>query len=268
MAEFDLMVAPNGARRSPADHAGVPITAEHLAETAARCFAAGAQAIHLHVRDGEGRHSLDAGRYREAMTAVGEAAPDMAIQITTESAGIFGVGDQLACLEALRPAAASVSVREMARDWTLAARAYAICAEAGTEVQHILYGPECIAQLRQAYGRGDIPAQMRSAIFVLGQYAPPRLAEPEELRPLLDQTADLDLDWGLCAFGRQEHACLLAGLEAGGRLRIGFENNTQAADGSEYPDNAASVAGFVALARAAGHSPRVISVSGDRGAQS
>ncbi|ATG36775.1 hypothetical protein PhaeoP23_02671 [Phaeobacter piscinae] len=267
MTTYHLMVAPNGARRRQADHPGLPLRTAEIAATAAACQRAGADALHLHVRNRDGGHSLDAGRYRAAMAAVAEAAPGMAIQITTESAGIFDVADQLACLEALRPAAASVSVREMARDWTLAARAYAICAEAGTEVQHILYGPDCIAALRQAYTRGDIPAQMRSAIFVLGQYAPPRLAEASELCVFLEATADLDLDWGLCAFGRQEHACLLAGLEAGGRLRIGFENNTQAADGSEYPDNAASVAEFVALARAAGHRPLVMPVSEDKGAQ-
>ncbi|WP_293573597.1 3-keto-5-aminohexanoate cleavage protein [Phaeobacter sp.] len=262
MADFDLMVAPNGARRMAQDYAGLPVTAEALGQTAAACFAAGAQAIHMHVRDETGQHSLDAGRYREAMAAVADAAPQMAIQITTESAGLFGVADQLACLEALRPAAASVSVREMARDWDLAARAYALCAEAGTEVQHILYGPDCIAELRAAYARGDIPTTMRSAIFVLGKYDPPRLARPQELRPFLAATADLDLRWGLCAFGRDEHACLLAALEAGGQLRIGFENNTQRADGSPYADNAASVAEFVAAARAAGHCPRPMSVSG------
>ncbi|MEK0164811.1 3-keto-5-aminohexanoate cleavage protein [Phaeobacter sp. A36a-5a] len=267
MTTYHLMVAPNGARRQQADHAALPLRTAEIAATAAACQRAGADALHLHVRDRDGGHSLDAARYREAMAAVAEAAPGMAIQITTESAGIFDVADQLACLETLRPAAASISVRELARDADLAARAYAICAEAGTQVQHILYGADCIAELRRAYERGDVPAQMRSAIFVLGQYAPPRLAHPSELRPFLAATADLDLDWGLCAFGHREHDCLLAGLEAGGRLRIGFENNTQAADGSEYSDNAASVAAFVERAGAAGHLPCARSVFNDQGAQ-
>ncbi|CAM3932792.1 3-keto-5-aminohexanoate cleavage protein [Phaeobacter inhibens] len=267
MTTYHLMVAPNGARRRQSDHAGLPLRTAEIAATAATCQRAGADALHLHVRDRDGGHSLDAGRYRAAIAAVAEAAPGMAIQITTESAGVFDVADQLACLEALRPAAASVSIREMARDWRLASRAYAVCAEARTEVQHILYDLNCVALLRAGYAAGRIPAAMRSAIFVLGRYAPPRLAHPSELRPFLAATADLDLDWGLCAFGQEEHACLLAGLEAGGRLRIGFENNTQAADGSAYPDNAASVAAFVALARAAGHRPHMMSVISDQGTQ-
>lgn len=253
MAEYNLMVAPNGARRTGADHPQLPVTPGQTARTAAACFAAGAGALHLHVRDGEGRHSLDAGRYREAIDAVRENAPGMRVQITTESAGIYEPAAQLACLDALRPAAASVSVREMARDPQLAARAYALSKEAGTRVQHILYGPECIAQLNAWYQDGTVPVSMRDAIFVLGKYTPPVLAQPEDLMAFRDATAELRLNWTVCAFGRQEHACLLAAVAAGGDVRIGFENNIETPEGGLLADNAASVAAFVQAARHAGH---------------
>lgn len=254
MAEYGLMVAPNGARRGRGDHCQLPVTVQQTAETAAACFAAGAQALHLHVRDDEGRHSLDAGRYREALDAVRESAPGMAVQITTESAGLYDAAAQLACLEALRPAAASVSVREMAREPQLAARAYALSLEAGTQVQHILYGPECIAQLSAWHQDGTVPGAMRDAIFVLGRYNPPVLAQPEGLVAFRDATADLRLTWTVCAFGRREHACLLAAVAAGGDARIGFENNIETPEGGLLADNAASVAAFVQAARDAGHS--------------
>ncbi|UWQ26661.1 3-keto-5-aminohexanoate cleavage protein [Leisingera aquaemixtae] len=247
------MVAPNGARRARGDHPQLPVTPQQTAETAAACSAAGAHALHLHVRDGDGRHSLDAGRYREALEAVRESVPEMAVQITTESAGIYDVAAQFACLEALRPAAASVSVREMARDPDLAARAYALCAEAGTQVQHILYGPDCIARLRVWYQDGIVPAAMRDAIFVLGKYTPPVLARPEGLAVFQDAAADLGLSWAACAFGRNEQACLLAAVAAGGDARIGFENNIETPDGGLLADNAASVTAFVQAAKAQGH---------------
>ncbi|AHD01795.1 3-keto-5-aminohexanoate cleavage protein [Leisingera methylohalidivorans] len=253
MAEYRLMVAPNGARRGRGDHPQLPVTPQQTAQTAAACFAAGAQALHLHVRDGEGRHSLDAGRYREALDAVRESVPGMAVQITTESAGIYDAAAQLACLEALRPAAASVSVREMARDPLLAARVYALSAEAGTEVQHILYGPDCIARLGAWYKDGTVPGAMRDAIFVLGRYTPPVLAQPAGLAVFRDATADLRLNWAVCAFGRHEHACLLAAIATGGDARIGFENNIETPEGGLLADNAASVAAFVQAARDAGH---------------
>ena len=56
-----LMVAPNGARRGKADHASLPLTLAETLATARACHAAGADALHLHVRDEAGAHSLDAG---------------------------------------------------------------------------------------------------------------------------------------------------------------------------------------------------------------
>ncbi|WP_417838642.1 3-keto-5-aminohexanoate cleavage protein [Tritonibacter scottomollicae] len=253
MVEFTMMVAPNGARRGKGDHPALPVTTAEIAETARACHVLGAQALHLHVRDGEGVHSLDAGRYRAAIAAVAESAPTMGVQITTESAGLFDVPAQLACLEALRPAAASVSVREMARDAGLAARVYALCAEAGTEVQHILYSPACVAQLKAWYKDGTVPLKMRDAILVLGQYATGQPGRPAMLPAFLKEIAPLQLRWTLCAFGPEEHACLLAAITAGGQVRIGFENSLGAQDAAPWADNAASVAAFLNLAEAQGH---------------
>lgn len=253
MAQYSLMVAPNGARRGREDHPQLPVTDEQMARAAAACFAAGAQALHLHVRDAQGRHTLDAGRYRAAMDAVRDQVPGLAIQITTESAGIYDTAAQVACLEALRPVAASVSLREMARDARQAKRAYALCHEAGTDVQHILYGPDCITRLRGWFQDGTVPAQMRNAIFVLGQYSPSVLAQPSDLTRFLAATADLHLNWSVCAFGRNERACLLAAVAAGGDVRIGFENNIETPEGDLLADNAASVAAFVQAARDAGY---------------
>ncbi len=258
-----LMVAPNGARRTKADHPGLPITPEELAATARACFAEGADTLHLHVRNDDQSHSLDAGRYRAAIAAVAEAVPGMAVQITTESAGVFDVAQQRACLEALRPAAASISVREMARDGDQAARIYALCREVGTRVQHILYTPDCLAQLEAWDQQGLIGALQREVIFVLGSYSPARHGQPQDLSSILpaiqgrasqtqDAAAAWRWSWSVCAFGPQEIDCLLAAWAAGGGARIGFENNIHASDGSLIADNAASVRALVARASAAG----------------
>jgi uncharacterized protein (DUF849 family) len=50
-----------------------------------------------------------------------------------------------------------------------------------------------------------------------------------------------DADWGLCAFGPAETACLAAAHGLGGKLRVGFENNLTNADGTRAADNAARV---------------------------
>lgn len=258
-----LMLAPNGARRTQADHPALPVTPEELAATARAGFAAGADSLHLHVRDENQRHSLDAGRYREAIAAISEAVPGLAIQITTESAGIFEVADQYACLAALRPAAASISVRETARDGATAAKVYALCREVGTRVQHILYTPDCLAQLEAWRNRGLIGPLQSDVIFVLGQYTPARHGQPQDLSSFLQAIAEpgsgagsmapaYRWNWSACAFGPQEIDCLLAAWSQGGGARIGFENNIHDAGGRLLADNAASIDRLVIRAKERG----------------
>lgn len=242
MSQPEIMVAPTGARRMPADAPGLPITVDAIAATAAACAAAGADALHLHVRDADGRHSLDAGHYAEAMAAVAEAAPTLSIQVTTESAGIFDPAAQLACLSAVRPARASAAVREIMRDPAVAPRFYRHAADARIRVQHILYDVNDIERLRAGYASGLVPDRLNEAIFVLGAYSPRRTAKPRDLTPLLAAAADLGLDWAVCAFGPTERACVTEAMRRGGHARVGFENNLARPDGRPARDNAELVA--------------------------
>lgn len=237
-----ITVAPNGARLQKADHAAVPMTAQELAEVARACQIAGANAIHLHVRELDGTHSLDPDLYRAAIDAVSKAAVGMAIQVTTEAGGRYEVSEQLHLLRDLKPAAASIAVREIARAPELAAEIYATAHQHGIEVQHILYGTSCFDQLADWMATDIVPSTMRDAILVLGQYTPPRAGNPAELPALLEYARDAGLRMTVCAFGPNEQACLLAAAALGSDLRVGFENNRSAPDGSIWGDNAQAVA--------------------------
>jgi len=245
---FNISVAPNGARRTKADHPALPISTREIAETARSCYVVGADEIHLHVRDENGDHSLDAGRYRAAIAAISELAPDMAVQVTTEAAGIYDVPSQLACLEQLCPNAASVSVREMNRDTATAARLYAYADEAGIDLQHICYDLTDIAMLAHWQQTSIVSDASNSVLFVLGSYVPQVAAQPTDLDPFLAATDGWALNWAICAFGRNEAACLHHALEQGGNVRTGFENNFHLPNGQLAPDNSE----LVRLARSAG----------------
>lgn len=247
MSKPNLMVAPNGARKQKTDHPAVPVTILEIAKAAFDCFQAGADSLHLHVRETDGSHSLDPGHYKEAIGVVTDMVPEMPIQITTESAGIFDVPTQFQCLKSLAPDAASISVREIARDLSLAPDIYGFCAEAGTTVQHILYNANDVAMLHEWYAKGWVPKQMNSVIFVLGQYQPMVRARPEDLQSFLEAAKDMSLDWAICAFGQHELACAKAALHLGGDIRIGFENNIVLPDGRPAKDNAQTVALAAAL---------------------
>jgi uncharacterized protein (DUF849 family) len=247
MPKPTLMVAPNGARKLKSDHPGVPISIPEIAQTALDCFRAGADALHLHVRTPSGAHSLDPVLYQEAIREVTSATPGMSIQITTESAGIYDVATQLHCLNTLAPAAASIAIREIGRDAALAPKIYGLCNEAGTDVQHILYDTNDIRMLHDWIAKGWIPRHMTSVIFVLGQYQPMVLAQPDDLQAYLEASRDMSLTWAMCAFGKNELACAATALQNGGNIRIGFENNTLLPDGSPATDNIQTVALAAAL---------------------
>lgn len=244
-----LMVAPTGARRTKADHPALPITLPEIIATAKACHAAGADGLHLHVRDAEGRHSLDAGLYSEALAALAEIVPDMAVQITTEAVGIYSPAEQRAVVEAVQPSLVSVSLAEMTggRDMDTALEFYTNCRTSGIAVQHILYGEGDLRLMSQLLDSGKLHASDLQLIFVLGRYTKGQTSAPEDLQPFTDWLAasDLDADWAVCAFGPRETDCLVAAHRQGGKLRVGFENSLWNSDGSLAKDNAERVAEVV-----------------------
>ncbi|MEX0759467.1 MAG: 3-keto-5-aminohexanoate cleavage protein, partial [Tistlia sp.] len=184
-----LAVAPNGARKTRADHPALPIEPGELAETAASCLAAGACLLHLHVRDNAGGHSLDAGRYREATAAIRErVGAAMIVQITTEQVGRFGRAEQMACVRAVQPEAVSLALRELVPDAGAEAEAagfLAELAEAGVLAQFILYDPADLERFLALRRGGVIPAGERSLLYVLGRYSAGQRSQPSDLLPFL-----------------------------------------------------------------------------------
>ena len=251
---FDLMVAPNGARKTKADHPALPTSPAELAETARACGEAGATAIHVHVRDADGGHSLDAGAYRAVVAAI-RAASDLRVQITTEAAGIFDVAAQIACLRAGLAPEASVALREIERAPDRLAECYRAADQAGVEVQHILYAPDDLTRLLSLLEASTIPEHFTRVLFVLGRYTEGQRSAPEDLDPFLDALGGAPLTWSVCAFGPREQDCLMHAIRRGGQVRIGFENNHIAPDGTPFADNAAAVSALVAAAAAEGYEP-------------
>lgn len=254
-----LAVAPNGARKTRADHPAVPISPAELAETAAAARAAGAAMIHLHVRDAEQKHSLDVGAYREASAAVREAVgDDMVIQVTSEAVGIFTPEEQMAMVRDLQPEAVSLAIRELVPEGGEdAAREFlAWAVGSGILPQYILYAPEDIARFGRLQAEGVVPPGPAFLLFVLGRYTPGQRSVPNDLLPFLSASGDWPaaarLPWAICAFGPKETACVTAAAALGGHARVGFENNFFLPSGERARDNAELVAASAAAVTAIG----------------
>lgn len=249
MADLTIMVAPNGARKGHAEHPNLPLTADAIAADTLACKSAGAQAIHMHVRDADGRHTLDASRYRAATEAVRRlAGPEFVVQITTEAVGMFKPDEQIAVVRAVCPEAVSIAIKELIPDASAesaAAGLYRWAHEQRIAVQHIVYAANEFDHLLDLMKRGIIPGDRHSVIFPLGRYAAAQESDPAELAPFVSKVRDNGggerFDWWVCAFGASETASLVAAAAMGGHCRIGFENSFINADGSRADSNAERV---------------------------
>lgn len=240
-----LANAPNGASRTQTDHPALPMTAAELARTAAEIAEAGAALIHIHVRDGEGRHLLDAEAYRAATRAIrAEVGDRLVVQITSEAAGRYAAPEQIAVVRAVRPEAVSLALREIVPDAAAEPAAADFFAWARRErvlLQVILYEPAEVTRYVELKARGVLGEGGDFPLFVLGRYTPGQVSRPADLLPFLAVAGEELPLWSICAFGPRENACALAAAALGGHVRVGFENNLLSPDGRPAENNAAQI---------------------------
>ncbi len=261
-ASLVITVAPNGARRSKADHPRLPLTTKEIAAATAEAHERGAAMLHLHIRDRDGRHSLDAETYRDVLAGLDhDLGRRVVIQITTEAAGLFDRHTQMATVREVRPEAVSLGLRELIPDDDALGEAAAFlawCHSTGLFVQYILYDTADVVRFQDYRHRGVIPERHPFALLVLGRYSDAQEGRPEEMLALLTalQTPTArELPWALCAFGPREGACVATAAGLGGHVRVGFENNLQRWDGSLAESSADLVAQIRDVSLALGRRP-------------
>lgn len=246
-----IMAAPNGARKTHADHAALPVSIEETVCEAAACQVVGASVLHAHVRGDNDEHVLDAGRYRELLAEMQARVPAMLVQVTSEAVGRYRPEEQMTCIEAVHPQMVSMALREITSDFAqpgLAQRFFTWCEVHEVHVQHIVYSADELDRFFEYRDQGVIPSTQRCVLFVLGRYNVDFQSDPADLEPFLQR--DLDgLDWFTCAFGSREQQSVMRGIEAGGHARIGFENNLHLPDGSIAPSSAALIENLVMALR-------------------
>jgi uncharacterized protein (DUF849 family) len=259
MAFFDkpllITVAPNGAYKQLKDHAALPITPQALASTAKACLDSGAAMLHMHIRDAQGRHSLDVEGYREATRVVRAAVgQEMVLQVTSEAAKVYQAAQQLAMVRSVGPEAVSIGLREI--DQTdIGERGlsefFGWLVEHQVMTQVILYDEQDLRRWQALRHQGVIPVAPWSLLFVLGRYTAGQRSEPSDLLPFVASHSGGE-PWSMCAFGAGEHACAAAAAALGGHVRVGFENNLLLKSGEVAKDNAELVRQVVDVAAALG----------------
>jgi 3-keto-5-aminohexanoate cleavage enzyme len=92
-----ITVAPTGAESEKSAVPALPVTLDELVTTAKECQAAGAAVVHVHIRDGQARPTLDLGRLKDTVAALREGT-DLIVQLSTGGAPAMRPGQARAML--------------------------------------------------------------------------------------------------------------------------------------------------------------------------
>ena len=253
------MAAPNGARRTRDDHPAIPLTPEELATEATSLLAAGVSVLHLHVRDADGRHSIDSARYRDAIDAIRSAVgQELILQVTSEAVGQYSAGEQMAMVENLQPEAVSLALRELCPDEASEASAglfFSSLRPGGVWPQYIVYSPDELVRFDRLRQAGLFGEERPFCLLVLGRYSAQLEGSLDELAAMRSAVDTSAFPWAVCCFGRHENAAMLAATRADGHVRIGFENNLVMADGTPASDNSALIDQYLNSASDLGRRP-------------
>ena len=79
-------------------------------------------------------------------------------------------------------------------------------------------------------------------MFCIGHYSG-KISNPDNIPLFLEKLKNLDInsDWAVCAFAKEELACLQMAIKLGGKIRVGFENSMLMPDGKIAPNNETKV---------------------------
>jgi uncharacterized protein (DUF849 family) len=254
-----ITVAPTGAESAKADVPNLPVTVDELVATAKDCQAVGAAVIHIHVRDGDARPTLDLGYVREVVTAVREST-DLVVQLSSGGAVTDPFDARLAVLDAA-PDAASLTLGTVNfgddvfnNPWHLIVELHTQMQQRGIVPEYEVFDLGQLATLRRLLDKHGLPHGGHVHVdLVMGVPGgmPGTLAALAACVPQLPDGAT----FAATGIGRTSLPVMLAALSAGGHLRVGMEDTLTYAPGEPVRDNAQLVARAAGLARIAQRPP-------------
>jgi uncharacterized protein (DUF849 family) len=254
-----ITVAPTGAETAKADAPALPVTLDELVATGRACEAAGAALIHVHLRDGDARPTLDPARLRDAVESLREQT-SLVVQLSTGGAVTDPYDARLAVLDA-EPDSCSLTCGSVNFGDDVFLNPWPFMAELYQRTQAMAIVPEF-----ELFDLGHVAALHR----LLDTYGAPYGGQvhcdlvmgvpggmPGTTAALVAAVAALPggASWSATGVGRTSLPVALAALSAGGHLRVGMEDTLTFARGEPVRDNAQLVERAAALAALAQRPP-------------
>lgn len=257
-----ITVAPTGAESSKADVPALPVTLDELASTAKECEALGAAIIHVHIRDGRARPTLDPERLRDTVAAL-RSSTDLIVQLSSGGAVTDPEADRLAVLDA-GPEMASCTMGTVnfgdgvfLNRWEFIVELHTRMQDRGIVPEYEIFDLGQLTTLQRLLGKHGLPAGGHVHVdLVMGvPGGMPGTAEAlvachRAIRDLPDGST-----FSATGIGRSTIAVMLASLATGGHLRVGMEDTVTYAKGRPVDSNMQLVARAAAFAQLAQRPP-------------
>ncbi len=236
----------------------LPITADEIAEDAAKCREAGAAMVHIHVRTATGAPSQDTELFRAAIRAIRKRC-DILIQVSTGGAVGMSADERCGPLKLTgddRPDMATLSTGTVNFGNDVFSNPRPLIRDIATRIKAIGLKPEIecfdvgmIDEARALAKEGFItlPAHFD---FVLGVGG--ALAASVEALDFMRSYIPQGSTWTCAAMGRHQLPFVELAAERGGNSRVGLEDNIYRSKGVLAKGNYELVAAAAELARAKG----------------
>jgi uncharacterized protein (DUF849 family) len=247
-----ITVAPTGAELDKSAVPALPVTLDELVTTAKECQKTGAAIVHVHIRDGDAKPTLDIGRLTDTVHALREST-DLIVQLSTGGAVTDPYERRLAVLDA-RPDGCSLTCGTVnfgedvfMNPWPFMCELYIRTQELGVVPEFELFDMGHIASLHRLLDKYGAPFGGHvHCDLVMG--VPGGMAG--DAATLVQAVAALPqgATWSATGIGRTSVPVMLAALAAGGHLRVGMEDTVTFARGRPVASNAELVERAVTVA--------------------
>jgi len=255
-----VTVAPTGAETAKADCPQLPTTLDELVVAARECEAAGAAMIHVHIRDGDHKPTLDQGRLKDTVAALREAT-DLVVQLSTGGSVHDPLDIRLKVLDA-KPDSCSLTMGTtnfgddvFSNPWPFVCDLYQLSQEREVVPEFELFDLGQVAALRRLLDRHGLPYGGRvHCDFVMGVPG----GMPGTADALVAGVAALPpqvTSWSATGIGRTTLAVAMTALAKGGHLRVGMEDVLTISRGVPVESNTQLVERAVALGALAQRRP-------------
>lgn len=253
MEKTIITVAPTGAWPTKEHNPNIPLTPKEIAEDVYECYRAGAAIAHLHMRDNEGKGTMDEEKFKETVELIREKC-DIVLNLTT-SGDLNATDDtRQAHLKSLKPELASYDCGSM--NWmhkSLFINHPKFLEKLGITMNENGIKPEIeifdagmvynsLYYLKKGVLKGPLHYQ-----FVLG--AAGGTAATVENLVYLKSLIPANSTWSALGIGKGHIPILLTTLAMGGHVRVGMEDNVLYAKNRLAKSNAEFVERTVRIIR-------------------